>query len=69
MTSEELKAWGEAYVASLEDGSQRAEIEAKVIADLGPEWWAEYGEAAWETAQIVSGDQPASGKPRVAEKA
>ncbi|HEY5484478.1 MAG TPA: hypothetical protein VIK31_11830 [Propionibacteriaceae bacterium] len=65
MTPGELKAWGEAYVASLEDGSQRAKIEARVIAELGPEWNAEYGEAAWETAQIVSGDWPASGKPSV----
>jgi hypothetical protein len=63
MAPEELKAWGAAYVASLEDGSQRAKIEAEVIAKLGAEWWAEYGEAAWETAMIVSGDWPASGKP------
>jgi hypothetical protein len=69
MTPEELKAWGATYVASLEDGSQRAKFEAEALAKLGPEWWAEYGEAAWETAEIVSGDRPASGKPRVAEKA
>jgi hypothetical protein len=31
MTPEELKAWGTAYVASLEDGSQRAKIEATAL--------------------------------------
>jgi len=64
-TDEEYAAWSAEFDAAIEDGSLRAEIDAKVDAELGPKWNAKYGDASWEAAMIVSGDWPASGKPPV----
>jgi hypothetical protein len=51
MTPEELEAWRVAYVASVEDGSLQAEIDAH----LDPRWLAEYGDASWRAALACSG--------------
>jgi len=54
MTKDELEAWRLAFVASVEDGSLRAECEA----NSDPAWEAQYGDAAWEAALVVSGYGP-----------
>ncbi len=41
-------------LASIEDGSLRAEIDAK----MDPEWNAKYGDAAWDNALILIGYEP-----------
>ena len=51
MTPEELEAWRIAFVASIEDGSLRAEQDSK----LDPEWLAKYGDASWDAAMVVGG--------------
>jgi hypothetical protein len=50
-TPEELEAWRLAFVASVEDGSLRAKVDAKV----DPEWNAKYGDSSWDAALVVSG--------------
>jgi hypothetical protein len=54
MTPEELEAWRLAYVASVEDGSLRAELDAKAAAKGGPP----ATDREWETALVVSGYGP-----------
>ena len=55
MTPEELEADRLAFVASIEDGSLRARVDAKI----DPEWNAEHGDASWEAAMFVIGMGPA----------
>ena len=62
-TKAEFAAWLDEYVAAVEDGSLRAEIDAKVDAELGPEWNAKYGDASWEAALTCIGYGPLPGKP------
>jgi hypothetical protein len=50
-TREEFDAWQAEYVASVEDGSLRAEMDAK----MDPEWVARYGDASWDAMLVVSG--------------
>ena len=50
-TDEEFAAWEAAFNAAIEDGSFRAETDA----ELDPEWVAQYGDAAWDAALVVSG--------------
>jgi len=54
MTDEELDAWTAEFVASVEDGSLRAETEI----GLDPEWLAKYGDASWAAALAVVGYGP-----------
>jgi len=54
MTPEEIEADRIAFVASVEDGSLRAKIDAEV----DPEWGAKYSDASWEAALVVSGYGP-----------
>jgi hypothetical protein len=51
VSTEEWAAWMADYVASVKDGSLRAEMEA----DLDPEWVAKYGDASWDAFLVVSG--------------
>jgi hypothetical protein len=53
-TPEELEADRLAFVASVEDGSLRARVDAKV----DPEWNAKYGDASWEAALMCIGYGP-----------
>jgi hypothetical protein len=54
-TRAEFAVWLDEYVAAVEDGSEKAEMDAKLEAKLGPEWVARYGDAAWDAALVVSG--------------
>jgi hypothetical protein len=60
MTPEEIEADRLAFVASVEDGSLRAKIDAKV----DPEWEAKFGDASWEAALTVIGYGPLPDEPR-----
>ena len=57
-TKEERDAWAAEFDAAIEDGSLRAEIDAKVDAELGPEWNAKYGDASWNAALMQLGYPP-----------
>jgi hypothetical protein len=50
-TREEFDAWITEFLAAVDDGSMRAEHDAKV----DPEWNAKYGDAAWETSLLLLG--------------
>jgi hypothetical protein len=50
-TKEEFDRWQAEYVAAVEDGSLRAEMDA----EMDPEWVARYGDASWDAMLVVSG--------------
>jgi hypothetical protein len=50
-TDEEFAAWSAEFLAAVDDGSLRAEIDATI----DPEWNAKYGDAAWETSLLLLG--------------
>ena len=50
-THEESDAWLAEFIAAVEDGSLRAEMEK----GEDPEWQARYGDASWDAALICIG--------------
>jgi hypothetical protein len=53
-THEEFDAWLAEFIAAVEDGSLRAEMEK----GEDPEWLARYGDASWDAALMCIGYGP-----------